>query len=132
MELYGGCFCGAVRYRVKGEPVLQLLCYCRDCLTFSGTDGYAGMMFKAEHFQCIQGTPRSFAKTSRENRTVVRHFCSTCGTGLWGKTEFGLVSIPAGTLDEPERFDPQRTVFTEDAPHWARIAKLTDPASADP
>ena len=37
----GGCLCGAVRYSVSGEPVVQLYCYCTDCRKVSGTDGYA-------------------------------------------------------------------------------------------
>jgi hypothetical protein len=36
----GGCFCGSVRYRVGGKPVLSLICFCRDCVATSGSDGY--------------------------------------------------------------------------------------------
>ena len=27
----GGCACGAVRYRVHGQPVLGTVCHCRFC-----------------------------------------------------------------------------------------------------
>jgi len=27
-QLEGGCQCGAVRYRVSGEPVMAALCHC--------------------------------------------------------------------------------------------------------
>ena len=28
---FGGCACGAVRYRVEGAPVLGTVCHCRFC-----------------------------------------------------------------------------------------------------
>lgn len=56
-ELEGGCFCGEVRYKVAGEPVLQLLCFCKDCLSITGTDGYAGLMVKTADFHLLQGKP---------------------------------------------------------------------------
>ena len=120
-EIYGGCFCGEVRYKITGEPVFQLFCYCKDCLSITGTDGYAGMMVKNSDFHLIKGNPTVHKKRARDGRTVKRHFCGTCGSNLWGQTEFGLVSVAAGTLDDPNIFKPNRTAFVADAPHWARI-----------
>lgn len=120
-ELCGGCFCGEVRYKITGEPVLQLLCFCKDCLSITGTDGYAGMMVQDTDFHLLQGIPSVHAKTSKEGRTVKRHFCGVCGSNLYGQTEFGLISVAAGTLDDPELFKPEKKVFVADAPHWARI-----------
>lgn len=120
-KLTGGCFCGDIRYEVVGEPALQLLCYCADCLSITGTDGYAGFMVKTEDFSLKQGAPSVHEKPSRAGRSVWRHFCGNCGTNLWGHTEFGLTSVSAGTLDEPNRFKPTRKAFAHDAPDWARI-----------
>lgn len=117
----GGCFCGEIRYRLTGDPVLQLFCYCKDCRAISGTDGYAGYMVNESDFSLIQGTPVQHKKVSKEHRTVVRNFCGTCGSNLWGKTEFGLISVAAGSLDNPSLFKPTKKVFIHDAPEWARI-----------
>lgn len=117
----GGCFCGAVRYEVTGDAVIQLLCFCSDCLSITGTDGYAGYMVKESDFRLVSGEPTSHAKTSKEGRHVHRHFCGTCGSNLWGVTEFGLISIAAGSLDDPSIFTPIKKVFVADAPSWARI-----------
>ncbi len=120
-NLSGGCFCGDVRYEVSGAPALQVMCFCRDCLSITGTDGYAGYMVKEEDFHLKSGTPNIHEKISIEGRKVIRSFCGTCGSNLWGQTEFGLISIAAGTLDDPEVFQPTMKVFTDHAPHWARI-----------
>ena len=120
-ELEGGCYCGEIRYRIIGERVIQLFCFCSDCLAFMGTDGYAGYMVRNEDFLHTRGTPTTHDKLSREGRTVKRHFCGTCGSNLWGQTELGLVSVAAGSLDDPAAFRPTRKAFAADAPAWARV-----------
>ena len=117
----GGCFCGEIRYRISGEPVFQLFCFCKDCLAITGTDGYAGYMVKESDFKLIKGVPKTHDKCSQQGRTVKRHFCGTCGTNLWGQTEFGLISVAAGTLDDSTLFKPTKKVFTDDAPDWSRV-----------
>ncbi|MFK8034748.1 MAG: GFA family protein [Hyphomicrobiales bacterium] len=121
MDLEGGCFCGEVRYKISGDAVLQLLCFCSDCLSLSGTDGYAGYMVKSEEFHLLEGTPSTFQKTSKEGRIVTKYFCGTCGSNLWGVTSFGLTSVAVGSLDDPNQFHPNKKVFTQNAPNWARI-----------
>lgn len=120
-NIEGGCFCRELRYKITGPAVLQLFCFCKDCLTLSGTDGYAGYMVKNEDFHLTKGTPTKFNKKVKDNRTVVRHFCSTCGTNIWGKTEFGIISVAAGSLDDPTIFKPSKKTFAHDAPPWARV-----------
>ncbi len=120
-KLAGGCFCGEIRYQITGEPVLQLLCFCQDCLSITGTDGYAGYMVKNADFQLVSGKPTVHKKISKEGRSVHRNFCGVCGSNLWGVTEFGLISIAAGSLDDPNQFKPTKKVFTSNAPHWARV-----------
>ena len=117
----GGCFCGAIRYQVSGEPELQLLCFCSDCRAITGADAWPGYMVKTEDFSIIKGQPKVFSKTSKQGRTVKQNFCGICGSTLWGETEFGLISVGAGSLDNPEQFSPTKKVFCSDAPHWARI-----------
>jgi hypothetical protein len=119
--LEGGCFCGAVRYRITGEAQLQLMCFCRDCLATTGTDGWAGYMVKSDDLELVSGTPRVHERISKEGRAVQRNFCADCGTNLYGVTTFGLTSVAAGTLDDPDRYRPTKKVFVHDAPAWARI-----------
>ncbi|MEL6734754.1 MAG: GFA family protein, partial [Pseudomonadota bacterium] len=114
--LEGGCFCGEVRYRITGKAVMQIMCFCNDCLSTAGTDGYAGFMVKSEDFKLTKGLPSTFEKVSKEGRKVTKCFCGTCGSNLWGVTSFGLTSIAAGTLDNPDAFRPNKKVFVQNAP----------------
>jgi hypothetical protein len=113
--------CRAIRYRVTGPPVLSLLCYCRDCLSTSGTDGYAGMMVNESDFEQLSGETATHTRSAESGRVVERHFCPTCGSNLWGATQLGLVSVAAGTLDDPNVFQPTRAAFLSHAPAWARV-----------
>ena len=117
----GGCFCGEIRYQISAAPIFELFCYCKDCLAITGTDGYAGFMVNEPDFKLTKGSPFTHDKLSTQGRTVKRHFCGTCGSNLWGQTEFGLISVAAGSLDDPSLFKPTKKVFTHDAPSWARI-----------
>ncbi len=33
----GGCVCGAIRYRVRGEPLRAYVCHCTFCQRFTGS-----------------------------------------------------------------------------------------------
>jgi len=116
----GGCVCGKIRYEISAAPVLSVLCFCDDCLRSFGCDGYPGMMIKEDNFSST-GNTKSYSRSSNSKRTVIRNFCPHCGTNVWGQTELGLVSVGAGTLDNPGLFKPDRAVFTSSAPDWARI-----------
>ena len=120
-SLEGGCLCETVRYRVTGAPVLSVLCYCRDCLSVAGTDGYAGMMVRETDFEHVSGPTTTHTRQSKSGREVERHFCPKCGSNLWGVTQLGLISVAAGTLDNPNLFKPTKAVFVSDAPEWASV-----------
>ena len=117
----GGCFCGNVRYAISEPAMLQLHCFCEDCRRRAGTDGYAGYMVANGAFTLTRGTPAVFEKPSSSGRTVKLNFCATCGSNLWGETELGMVSVAAGSLDDPGVFTPEKVAFLHQAPAWARI-----------
>ena len=125
-EQQGGCLCGNVRYSVQGKPVLSVLCFCRDCLSLFGCDGYPGMMIENQDFSALQGKCSTYPRTAESGRTVTLNFCPDCGTTVWGQTELGMVSVVAGTLDNPDVFEPEKAVFTTQAPAWARIPEGLD------
>jgi hypothetical protein len=119
----GECYCGDIRYRISGEPVIQLYCFCEDCHSIAGTDGYhTGYMVKESDFHLTRGTPATHEELSKEGRTIKRHYCPNCGSHLWAQTDLGLLSVSAGTFDDPGVFHSTKKVFVHDAPDWARAA----------
>ena len=117
----GGCLCGAIRYSISGEPVVQLYCYCRDCTKVSGTDGYAAYVVPRDSLTLDQGQPVGFSVTAKSGRTNTRHFCGSCGSRLWADLDTGLASVSGGSFDDPEHFSPTMVHCENDAPSWGRV-----------
>lgn len=116
-ELEGGCQCGAVRYRISGDPVYVALCHCEDCRKSSGAPMTSWSAFAEQDVTFTAGEPRHFR--SSENGT--RSFCPTCGTGLLYRNPVvlpGLIDIQAATLDDPSALPPQIHVQTADRLGW--------------
>lgn len=120
-DYVGECYCGDIRYRIIGEPVIHLYCFCEDCLSITGTDGYhSSYMVKESDFHLIRGTPATHEELSKEGRTIKRHYCRKCGSNLWADTDLDLLSVSTGTFDDPSVFRSTKKVFVHVAPDWVR------------
>lgn len=112
--LTGGCACGAVRYELAEEPILQLICHCADCQRASGSE-FAKVLFVAADRLSLLGTePRFYSVKANSGRTVNRGFCETCGSPVMGRRpEIPQIAfLQAGSLDDPSQFRPFAEVFT--------------------
>jgi hypothetical protein len=115
----GGCLCGAVRYQVAGNPLFAVLCHCRNCQRASGT-GHVPVMGMPKTSFTVRGETKSYTVCHAGGRSSIRHFCSTCGSLLFGTAETApdSVSIYVGTLDEPSVFQPEAVMFKRDRHEW--------------
>ena len=117
MNLTGGCHCGAVRYRVSGEPVHVALCHCSDCRKCAGAPMIAWAAFANEDFVHEQGE----VTTRNSSGASLRSFCPRCGTGLFFRNEEalpGLVDIQSATLDDPDALVPQAQIQVAERIGW--------------
>jgi hypothetical protein len=115
----GACLCGAVRYESSSKPVVAGQCYCEDCRRSSGTAHSSVLGVPEEAFR-ITGETRAFSKEADSGNTVTRNFCPNCGSFMHAtNTGFpGMIFLKAGTLDDPEIFNPQMVVYASRAPSW--------------
>ena len=74
----GGCFCGAVRYRVEGPPLHAGWCHCRMCQRTVGAPVVPWGTWPADRFAWLRGEPRTFVSSAKGERS----FCPSCGTSL--------------------------------------------------
>ena len=124
----GGCLCGLVRYETNAEPVFAGHCYCRDCQRASGT-GHVPFMVLPREAVKIDGETRTYRALGDSQLPTTRHFCPICGSLVFGEPEAaeGMVSVYAGTLDDPSVFKPQATIYTRSRPAWDNVkGELTE------
>jgi hypothetical protein len=108
----GGCLCGAVRYRVKGEPVRGSACNCTFCQRRTGSAFGLGAYFRQDDVELLKkDTLKAYEYRSDESGRWLRmEFCSNCGsTATWTAEALpGLRAIAGGSLDDPKWFKPKR------------------------
>lgn len=117
----GGCGCGAVRYRVVGEPIFVNNCHCRQCQQQTGSTSVVNAFFESERVELLQGVLTEHTLTAGSGGPHLICRCARCGSALWshyprlGRLALGL---RVGTLDEPGSITPDAVIFTEEAMPW--------------
>jgi len=122
MEVEGGCYCGAVRYKAVGDPMFKGQCHCRECQYISGGAPNLTMGFPVAGFSYTKGSAKGFQRSDLEN-PVTREFCADCGTHLVSKPPgLPMALLKVGTLDDPSVFEgPQLAIFTCDKQSFHQI-----------
>ena len=115
-DLTGGCFCGAVRFAVTGEPMAVSHCHCKDCRRITGAPFVTWMTLKSEDFAYTQGTPKEY-QSSEDGR---RAFCEICGTTLAyrGVSHPEEIDVSAAALDDPEAVTPDDHLWIGSKLSW--------------
>jgi hypothetical protein len=117
----GGCLCGAIRYRVKGDPTLVSVCHCTFCQRRTGSVCGIAVFFAQENVEFTGDGLTTYEHTSDEsNRWLRLHFCNRCGTTVTATLERfpDGRAIFGGTFDDPNWFKIDRHIWTRSAQHW--------------
>ena len=116
----GGCQCGAVRYRVTGEPMMTAICHCSMCRRAHSAPAVAWAL--CEQSQVVfSGQPlREFSSSDEAQRG----FCADCGTQISFTASFlpGLIDISIGSLDDPDAIAPQLHYWHSRHLAWVEFA----------
>ena len=115
----GGCLCGAVRYRVEGQPLHAGYCHCRMCQRAAGAPVVAWGAWPADRFAWLQGKPGRFASSAKGERS----FCPSCGTSLTSVDPVyrRLVEVTLASLDDPAAFPPEEHIWTASRIRWLEL-----------
>lgn len=118
--LEGGCQCGAVRYQVRGDPVVAAVCHCSMCRRANAAPSVAWAMYPEGQVHFSKGLLKTYA-SSAEGR---RGFCAHCGTQISFTAPFlpGLIDITIGSLDDPEAMPPVLHSWHARHVSWAEYA----------
>ncbi|MFV3304667.1 GFA family protein [Pseudomonas sp. NY15181] len=115
LPLFGGCACGAVRYRVDVEPAETGYCHCRICQKSNAAPAVPWAVIPLTGFQYLPGELGMW-RSSEEGE---RRFCVKCGMPLEFRVRDGeTVGLNSVTLDEPELVKPQCHIWCSSQLSW--------------
>ena len=115
IERQGGCLCGAVRFRVQGQPLRTGLCHCLDCRKVSGS-----------FFSAFAIWPRSeFEATGEVGTHAGRSFCKVCGGRVFSIRD-DEAEIMLGSLDQaPGELAPEYELWIGRREEWMQALPWT-------
>lgn len=126
----GGCLCGAVRYRIDGEPLSAGYCYCRMCQRAAGAPVVAWVAFRRDSFRFVTGQPHALRASAR----AVRRFCADCGGALTFEysADTETIDVTIASLDDPGSTEPLYEIWTSSKPPWLDLAGHGPTFAGDP
>ena len=134
-EHFGGCACGAVRYRVRGKPIVSSVCHCKFCQKRLVSAFAVLAVFPEESVEVTQGEVAECEYRSDESGRWLRmRFCPKCGTTVSHTSQirrgYRVVAVP--TLDEQDWFDIDRHIWTRSKLPWVTIPEGVEVHSEAP
>ncbi len=111
----GGCFCGQVRFEVKGEVPEVIFCHCEQCRKLSGH--HVAAVSGVQNRTHIEGVVKWF----ESSEGYERGFCPECGSPLfWHDKARGHMSIMAGAFDDAD-LKAQSHIYVGSKPGYYEI-----------
>ena len=128
LQASGSCLCGAVRYRLAGEPAMVAVCHCRTCQRNTGS-AFSTNVAMPRDAVTIEGDALATYETraGSDAAPFYRSFCSHCGSPVCAQGEAypGIVFVKAGTLDDPTRIAPSVHIFCAERLPWVQAESGT-------
>ena len=114
MALSGGCQCGAVRFRVEGEPGRASICWCRMCQKAFGGPFGALVTVDVDQLAWTRGQRATFQSSDR----IRRGFCTACGTPLTFEWSEDRIDLAVFAFDDPSAVAPVVQLEPQNRPEW--------------
>jgi hypothetical protein len=122
-ERDGGCFCGAVRYRLLARPMFVHCCHCLDCQRQTGGAFAINAIVEAANIELLKGKPRAVSMPTESGRPHDIYRCAKCATALW--SDYGrrrvMLFLRVSTLEKPHAIKPDVHIFTRSKVPWVGL-----------
>ena len=116
----GGCYCGAVRYELRGELGPLVNCHCRDCRRAHSAAFATGSLVRRADLRFTSGEE---AVREYETPNGFRYFCERCGGRLFNRarSETEFVVLLVASLDDEPTDEPVMHINVEARAPWYEI-----------
>ncbi len=116
----GGCFCGAVRYELRGQLLNARACHCSKCRkVFSGAGSAYAEVDPAVEFEwtCGEGDLSWFSSVPDWQLA----FCRVCGSSLAGVYQGAVHGVTLGSVDGDPGVEIEAHYFVGSKAPWDHI-----------
>lgn len=123
-KIQGGCLCGAIRYRSDAEPLMTVICNCKNCQRQAGT-AFSLIVAVPKGTLVMEGAqPAVYNDVGESGQPVLRRFCSKCGSPILSEVAITpqMDWIKAGTLDDTSWLQPQVSIWCDSAQPWLQMS----------
>lgn len=127
MTIDGGCFCGAIRYRIETDDYRVGDCHCTMCRRTSAAPFVTWIIVPTESFSMSGEAPHVL----QSSKNGTRRFCGSCGTPLvFNDSERPHdTDVTVCSLDDPERFPPTKAVHEDTRLSWVSGHVVSAPST---
>ena len=121
MNLTGECFCGEVKYEIKGPLKDARSCHCSRCRKAFSSQASSYALVKPSDFQWVSGA--NLLSTFSSQKGFGLQFCSKCGSTLGGiyKGKFSWVTL--GCIEGDPQIELGRHIFVGSKAAWETIPR---------
>ena len=123
LPIEGGCQCGALRYQIIAPPLMIYACHCANCQRIAGSAFGLATTIAEDSLEFTSGTPHKVRWESDAGNERYGIFCGDCGCRIaHGQTPSnGILSLRAGTFDDPSWVVPMGHIWTKSAQRWFKF-----------
>jgi hypothetical protein len=119
IERTGGCACGQLTFRTRGEPMRVGICHCYTCRKVSGSAFNAFAIFAGAQVSIVGDTAGWRSAQGTEHC-----FCPRCGSQVLAREE-EAIEIGLGAFDHSNVFTPTYEAWIGRREKWLRLPGLT-------
>jgi hypothetical protein len=120
--LEGGCSCGAVRYRLRSEPMFVHCCHCLNCQRQTGSAFVINLLIEADRVEVVAGDPQAVDVPRDDGSTQRISRCPACQVAVFSEyTRPEVLFVRGGTLDDPAQVSPDVHIYTRSKLAWIAI-----------
>jgi hypothetical protein len=117
----GGCTCRAMRYKMTSAPLFVHCCHCRWCQRETGTSYALNALIETDRLVLLSGAPEVVDTPSNSGKGQRIARCPVCRIAVWSHYAGAgnkLSFVRVGTLDEPDRLQPDIHIYTGSKQPW--------------
>lgn len=128
----GSCFCGEVRYVVRGPVRDARSCHCSRCRKAFSAQASAYALVEAADFEWVSGRELLSEYVSQHGFGL--SFCRVCGSTLCGTFNGEVHGITLGCLDDDPEIEIGYHLYVGSKASWERLPEgvVTYPEAPPP